>query len=402
MAASTSGWSYGLMPEQAPGHGGGELPRHHLGGQAAGDRDLVFAEFDVGVRGDEADHQDVGGAEGGLRRGRPGNDRQHAGAELAGGFGDELFGPVGEALDAGAVLGDDDLVAQRVGAAQRRAEGEADVLLAVLVEDLGCFLRFVQERLDVHAGQAARHHPERGERRVASADVGVRVEDGTVAGLAGGLVQRRARIGDDDDPALRVESGLGEGVLEDPALRVRLQGGAGLGGHHDRGFGQPVREGGGDLFRIGAVQHGQLDAGGSGDDLGGQRGSAHAAEDNPADALGAQGVTEGQDVRHERLGDGGRLDPAEPDGRLGLGVGAPQGGVLGEDPGGDLVFQQGGQVLFVGQAGGARGVVAESGHGDYASFRAAARAPSTSASSSFQLATNLSRPSDSSTATTSL
>ncbi|MDQ0850311.1 hypothetical protein QFZ65_002249 [Arthrobacter sp. B3I9] len=37
-------------------------------------------------------------------------------------------------------------------------------------------------------------------------------------------------------------------------------------------------------------------------------------------------------------------------------------GVLGEDPGGDLIFQQCREVLFVGLPGSARGVVAERRH----------------------------------------
>ncbi len=135
-------------------------------------------------------HQYVFGAGGDLRRGGACDYRKDAGAELAGGFGDELFGPVSEADDARTVLGDDDLVPQRVGPSQGRAQGEADVLRGVLVEDFRGFLRFVQERLDVHACQAGRNQSERGQGRVAAAHVGVRVEDGTVSGLAGGLVQR--------------------------------------------------------------------------------------------------------------------------------------------------------------------------------------------------------------------
>ena len=60
---------------------------------------------------------------------------------------------------------------------------------------------------DVGAGQPARHQPERGQRGVAAADVGVGVED-AVAGLAGRLVQRAAGVGDDDDPRGRVDAGV--------------------------------------------------------------------------------------------------------------------------------------------------------------------------------------------------
>ena len=45
---------------------------------------------------------------------------------------------------------------------------------------------------------------------------------------------------------------------------------------------------------VGAVEHGELDAGGAGDDLGSQRGSAHAAEHDVVDALGPQLVAQSQ------------------------------------------------------------------------------------------------------------
>ena len=47
-------------------------------------------------------------------------------------------------------------------------------------------------------------------------------------------------------------------------------------------------------------------------------------------------------------GDGGRLHPAQPDGGLGFGVRTPQGVVLREDPGGNAVLHQGGEVLLDG------------------------------------------------------
>ena len=66
---------------------------------------------------------------------------------------------------------------------------------------------------------------------------------------------------------------------------------------------------------------------------------------------------------HQGLGDRGSLNPAEADCGLRLGVGTPQGVVLGEDPGGNAVLDEGGKVLFECLLRGTGGVVAESAHG---------------------------------------
>ena len=79
----------------------------------------------VGVA-DEPGHGDVGGGPAHLGVvGVADDDGQHAGAVLAGGLGDQLLGPVGEADDARAVVDEDELVAQRRRAAPwpRRGAG---------------------------------------------------------------------------------------------------------------------------------------------------------------------------------------------------------------------------------------------------------------------------------------
>ena len=171
------------------------------------------------------------------------HDGQDAGALLAGGLGDELLGPVGESDDVRAVGDDRELVAQRRRGRDRGAEHEPGVLGAVdgereldrlgLVEDLG----------DVGAGEPRRDEAERGERRVAAADGRVGVEH-AVAGRAGGLVERRAGVGHDDDAGRRVDAGVAERLLVDAALAVGLDGRARLRRDDERRFGEPVGEGG--------------------------------------------------------------------------------------------------------------------------------------------------------------
>ena len=187
----------------------------------------------------------------------------------------------------------------RSGLVPPRAVPRARPMLSggVLVEDLGCFFGLIQESLDVHSGQAAGDQAERGQCREAAADVGVGVEDRTVAGLAGRLVQRRTGIRDDDDAALGIDAGIGERLLEDPALRIGFDGGTGLGRNNNGRFGQPVHQCSTDLFGVGAVQHSQLDASSAGNDLRSQRGATHATEDDAGYAFGLQRVAKFQNVR---------------------------------------------------------------------------------------------------------
>ena len=101
----------------------------------------------------------------------------------------------------------DELVAQRLGAGHRGAQAQRRVGVVVGGEQVGDRLGVVEQRLDVGAGQAARHQPERGERGVAPADVRVGVDD-AVAGRAGVAVERAAGVGHDDDARGRVDAGV--------------------------------------------------------------------------------------------------------------------------------------------------------------------------------------------------
>ncbi len=97
---------------------------------------------------------------------------------------------------------------------------------------------------------------------------------------AGGL-QRRARVGDDDEVPAGL--GLGQPGVEErlpvgPAVAVGLHRAAGLAGHHHDGALQPVGERRPDLRRVGGVQHGERPAEGTGDHLGRERRAAHAGE----------------------------------------------------------------------------------------------------------------------------
>ena len=105
------------------------------------------------------------------------------------------------------------------------------------------------------------HQAERGEGRVATADVGVGVDDAVAAG-AGLLVERAAGVGDDDDPGRRVDPGLGEGGLEGAPLRVGLDRGAGL-ARDDDDRALEVGDRGAHHVGLRGVEHDEVDAGGA-------------------------------------------------------------------------------------------------------------------------------------------
>ena len=129
-----------------------------------------------------------------------------------------------------------------------------------------------------------RHHAEVRERREASADCGVAVEDIAEAVRLGHLLHLRAGIGDGDEVAARLLRAHGflhfleEILLED----VGLQRGAGFAGHHDQRIGQiDLVAGGPDLLRVGGIDDAQLGkagllAKGHGQHLGTEAGAAHA------------------------------------------------------------------------------------------------------------------------------
>ena len=172
----------GVDAEQAAGDGRRHLPQEQLGAQGA-----AHAYLRGGVAGRGVDSPSaatrratVTSAAGHATSGSlvtADDDRQHAGAVLAGGLGDELLGPVGEADDAGAVVDEDELVAQRVGAAHGGAEAQAGVGVVVGGEHVGDGLGLVEQGLDVDSGETARHEAEGGQRGVAAADVRVGVDD---------------------------------------------------------------------------------------------------------------------------------------------------------------------------------------------------------------------------------
>ncbi len=154
-----------------------------------------------------------------------------------------------------------------MGACHGCAETQRRVGVVVGREEVGDRLGVVQERLDVDPGEPARDEAEGSQCGVATADVGVGVDD-AVAGLPGILVERAARVGDDDDPLGGVEARLGERALVGPALGVGLDGRAGLAGHHDDGPLEPVGQCGADVVGVGEVEDGQLLACRRADDLG--------------------------------------------------------------------------------------------------------------------------------------
>ena len=94
----------------------------------------------------------------------------------------------------------------------------------------------------------------------------------------------------------------------------------------------------------GGVEHHEVDPGGAADDLGRQRRAAHAAEHDPVDALALELLAQGGDLAEQRPRGAGQVDPGQPDRRLGLGVRAPQGGVLGEQLAGELGLDEVGDL----------------------------------------------------------
>ena len=179
--------------------------------------------------------------------------------------------------DVGAVGDDAELVASgEAGRGDRRAEHEARVLGAVDGERELDRLGLVEELGDVDAGEAGRHEAERGQRRVAAADVRVGVED-AVAGRAGRLVERRARVGDDDDALRGVDAGVAERLLVDAALAVGLDRRAGLRRDDERRCARAGRRARRATWP-GSVESStvSVDARRARDDLGRERRAAHA------------------------------------------------------------------------------------------------------------------------------
>ena len=300
----------------------------------------------------------------------------------------------GRPHDARAVVDEDQLVAQRVGARHGRAEPQCRVGVVVGAQDVGDRLRVVEEGLDVGPGEPRGDQAEGCQGGVAPADVGVGVDD-AVAGLARLPVERAAGVGHDDDAGRRVDAGLGERGLERAPLRVGLDGGPGLAGHHDHGAVE-VDQGGAHHVGVGGVEHDQRHAGRGADDLRSQGGPAHAAQDHPVDALGAEVLPQRRDLAHERPRRPGESDPGQADRRLRLGLGTPQRGVLGEQAAGEALLHQLGHAARDGVGGGTGGDDPQRAHA--LTLSSSARTPF---SSSSHEASNLSTPSFSRRAVTS-
>ncbi len=264
------------------------------------------------------------------------HDRQHALALLAGGLGDQLLGPVAEPDDAGAVVGQHELVPAGTAAAPSAAPSAS----------AGLPSRRPAWRARRRPGRAARptsapasaggHQPERGQRAVAAADVRVGQEHRADAHLGGRLLQRRARVGDDHEPPA--------GVASDSPLSTKAW-------WYARRWlsvstvppdllettttvrSSRSRERRAHLIGVGGVEHGQRHAGGPRDHLGGERGAAHAGEDDVVEALGDQlGAERGELGRAAHGRSAARSSQPSRIARLGLGRRAPQGGVLGDQP----------------------------------------------------------------------
>ena len=147
--------------EQPPRDGRGRLPQEDLGPERTGDADERRSRLRgdvvrvrVGVGGDEPDDGAVVVEVRGLAA--DGDDREDAGAVLAGRLRDQLLGPGAEAYVLGAGVDEDELVAQGSRAAHRGAQAQRGVGVVVRGEHVGDRLRVVEEGLDVGAREAAR------------------------------------------------------------------------------------------------------------------------------------------------------------------------------------------------------------------------------------------------------
>ena len=169
LALSTSGWSNGLMPSSRPAtavatsHSSIWAPSEPLTAtsERVGSTATTSVSSEIGSSSASTltSRTTVTSSAGHVTSGSSSSadDREHAGAVLAGRLGDELLGPVGEADDAGAVV-DEARACRAAGSvpADGRAEPQRRVGVVVGGEQVGDRLGVVEQRLDVHAGQAAR------------------------------------------------------------------------------------------------------------------------------------------------------------------------------------------------------------------------------------------------------
>ncbi len=275
---------------------------------------------------------------------RLGVERHDAFAELAGGFGEKLFEPGAEIGDAGRRNNRHLVAPAPLGGPEDRTEDHARVLDGRRARGAGPHHlgRTFKEGTRVDADRGRRHHAEIRQHRIAAADARQSVEDRAEPFVARRLFERRAWVGDSDEPlrrfgrADRLLGALVEILLED----VGFERAAGFARHQeqrppdvDAGFEVP------DLRRVSRVQHMQLGVGrlaaeGLGENLWAEARATHAQQQHILEAgtLYVVGeVLEMPDPLQLLVDD---IEPTEPVGFVRL---CPQRGVRGPKPP-DLAF----------------------------------------------------------------
>ena len=236
-------------------------------------------------------------------------------------------------------VGDEtELVAARLavgGAGDRGREDERGVARVVDRHLEQGRVGLVEDLRDVDAREPGRHETERGQGRVAAADVRVGVED-AVARLARRDVERRSRVGDHDDVRGGVDAEVGPRRLERATGRIGLDRRAGLRRDDEHRLGQAALLGvavdrGEHLTGGGGVENHERQVRGRRDHLGRERRAPHAGEHHAGDATLAQLRAERLDLGDERARDRDGLDPTEPACGLGSRLGPPQVGVADGD-----------------------------------------------------------------------
>lgn len=235
----------------------------------------------------------------------------------------------------GPVADEGQLVAARFAARDRRGEHESGVARVVHGHFEQGRVGFVEQLPDVGPRQSRRHEAEGRERRIAPSDRRVGGEH-PVSRFARLVLERRARVGDDDDAIGRIDTEIAPRSSEGATRRIGLDRRTRLRRDDEDGLGETAClrvavDGRQDLPGGGGVEDRQRHTVRAGDDLGSERRATHPgqhdARDTPAEELGAQRL----DLGDERTRHGDGLHPAESVGRLGGGIRTPQVGVTGGD-----------------------------------------------------------------------
>ena len=274
--------------------------------------------------------------------------RKDASPLLAGGFRDELLDPIAEAGDVrrqhqgelvhpgqsrlphGRPQGQPGIVLGRDGRAARRSHCHGPL----------------QQGVQIDPHQRCVHQAEVRQRRVAPADVGIRLEHLAEPPLPARVAERGSRVGDRDEVRA-----VGDLLPEVRQMRQRLGGGPGLAGDHEQGLREVQRPlDRKDLVGVRGVQYHQIQGAGSHaeglpEHLRGQAGAAHPGQHGGSQAvvgtLPGEGAELAQVCAHVR----GHGEPAQPVGDLG-GFRAPHGRVVVPDPPADpLLLERGEPVL---------------------------------------------------------